>query len=122
MGPPAPPGAPDILRAMHTVEAVLVVEDWFFEKVRKELAKKAPLSDFKALSGANGHDHLLHFTQFLFFLEALECRDADGIVAFITTHNQRIAALLADPAFAKSAREFQRALFGARRQFRGPVS
>ena len=66
MGPPAPPGAPDILRTMDTVEAVLVAENWFFEKVREELAKKAPLSDFEVLNGANGHDHLLHFTQFLF--------------------------------------------------------
>jgi len=102
--------------AFLTVEATLKAEDWFLETVRAELAKKAPLTDFETVTGPNGHDFLLHLTQFLFFLEALDCQDAHGIAAFIDSHNAKIEAQLADPDFARSTKEFERALFGPRRR------
>ncbi len=42
--------------------------------------------------------------------------DAHGIAAFIDGHNARIEGLLADPTFEKSAKEYERALFGERRK------
>jgi hypothetical protein len=115
-GSNSPAGERDVQRAFQTVEATLRAEDWFFETVRKELAKKGALSDFETVTGPNGHDYLLHFTQFLFFLEALDCQDAHGIGAFIDGHNDRLSAMLADPDFGKSAKEYERALFGPRRR------
>lgn len=109
-------GQTDVQRAFQTVEATLRAEDWFFETVRGAMAKNAPLSDFETVTGPNGHDYLLHFTQFLFFLEALDCQDAHGIAAFIDGHNVRLEAMLADPGFGKSAKEYERALFGPRRR------
>lgn len=115
-GTQAPHSAAAVQLAFQTVESVLTAEDWFLETVRARLAEKAPLSDYETVTGPNGHDYLLHFTQFLFFLQALDCQDAHGIGAFIDGHNARIEAMLADPDFAKSAREYERALFGPRRR------
>lgn len=103
-------------QAFETVEATLQAENWFFDTIRAELAKKGDLSDFPTVMGANGHDYLLHFTQFLFFLKALDCTDADQIAAYLETHNQRIADLLADPEFTKSPREFRKALIRPERK------
>lgn len=75
----SPESGDTVTLAFQTVEATLRAENWFFETVRAELAKAAPLSDFPTVMGANGHDYLLHFTQFLFFLKALDCTDADAI-------------------------------------------
>lgn len=61
-------------QAFETVECTLKAENWFFETVRKELQKVAPLSEFPTITGSNGHDYMLHLTQFLFFLNALDCR------------------------------------------------
>jgi hypothetical protein len=115
-GSNSPAGQDDVQRAFQTVEAALRAEDWFFETVRAQLARKAPLSDFETVTGPNGHDYLLHFTQFLFFLEALDCQDAHGIAAFIDGHNARLEQMLADPDFGKSPKEYERALFGPRRR------
>ena len=38
--------------AFETVEATLRAENWFFETVRAELSKAAPLSDFPTVMGA----------------------------------------------------------------------
>jgi len=102
--------------AFETVEATLLAENWFFQRCREKLADVAPLADFPTVSGSNGHDFLLHFTQFLFFLKALECRDADRIAAFIDGHNARIEEQLADPGFAKSPSEFRKAIFRPERK------
>lgn len=115
-GANSPASQADVHRAFLTVEAALRSEDWFLDAVRAELARKAPLTDYETVTSANGHDFLLHFTQFLFFLEALDCQDAPGIAAFIDGHNARIEGLLADPGFTGSEKEFQRALFGPRRR------
>jgi hypothetical protein len=115
-GSNSPAGQTDVQRAFQTIEATLQAEDWFFETIRTALARKAPLGDFETVTGPNGHDYLLHFTQFLFFLEALDCQDAHGIAAFIDGHNARLDAMLADPGFGKSAKEYERALFGPRRR------
>ena len=102
--------------AFETVEATLIAENWFFERCREKLSEVAPLTDFPTVSGSNGHDFLLHFTQFLFFLKALECRDADRIAAFIDGHNARVEEKLADPDFAKSPAEFRKAIFRPERK------
>lgn len=102
--------------AFETVEATLRAENWFFETVRAELAKAAPLSDFPTVMGANGHDYLLHFTQFLFFLKALDCTDADAIANYIEAHNARIEGLIGDPNFTKSKNEFRKAIFRPERK------
>lgn len=96
--------------AFETVEATLRAENWFFETVRAELAKTAPLGDFPTVMGANGHDYLLHFTQFLFFLKALDCTDADAISNYIEAHNARIQTLISDPGFTKSENEYRKAV------------
>lgn len=114
---PGSPASEDSMRlAFETVEASLRAENWFFETVRAELAKTAPLSDFPTVMGANGHDYLLHFTQFLFFLKALDCTDADAIARYIEAHNARIEGLVTDPAFAKSRNEFRKAIFRPERK------
>lgn len=111
------PASQDTVRlAFETVEASLRAENWFFETVRAELSKTAPLSDFPTVMGANGHDYLLHFTQFLFFLKALDCTDADAIANYIEAHNSRIEMLLDDPDFTKSKNEFRKAIFRAERK------
>ncbi|SEW42780.1 hypothetical protein SAMN04488515_3000 [Cognatiyoonia koreensis] len=102
--------------AFQTVEASLRAENWFFETVRAELEKTAPLCEFPTIMGSNGHDYLLHFTQFLFFLKALDCTDADAIAHYIETHNARIESLLKDPNFAKSKNEFRKAIFRPERK------
>ncbi len=114
---PGSPASEDSVRlAFETVEATLRAENWFFETVRSELAKTAPLSDFPTIMGANGHDYLLHFTQFLFFLKALDCTDADQIARYIEAHNARIEGLVTDPQFAKSRNEFRKAIFRPERK------
>ncbi len=100
-----------LLHAFETVEASLRTENWFFETVRAELQKTAPLSDFPTIMGSNGHDYLLHFTQFMFFLRALDCTDAAQISVFIDSHNDKINGQLNDPDFGKSPKEFQKAIF-----------
>ena len=105
-----------LARAFRTVEASLIAENWFFERVREELRKTAPLSEFPTVSGTNGHDYLLHFTQFLFFLRALDCTDADQIANFIESHNRKIEADLGDPAFGKSENEFRKAIIRPERK------
>ncbi|MXQ09746.1 hypothetical protein GQ651_18015 [Alphaproteobacteria bacterium GH1-50] len=110
-------GADDSVRlAFMTVEASLRAENWFFETVRGKLAETAPLSDFPTVMGANGHDYLLHFTQFLFFLRALDCTDADQIANYIEAHNARIEGLINDPDFSKSRNEYRKAVFRAERK------
>ncbi len=114
---PSLPSSEDSVRlAFETVEATLRAENWFFETVRAELAKTAPLSDFPTVMGANGHDYLLHFTQFLFFLKALDCTDADQIANYIEAHNARIESLIEDPDFGKSRNEFCKAIFRPERK------
>lgn len=105
-----------LMHAFETVEAALRSEDWFFQTIRKELEKTAPLSEFPTIMGANGHDYLLHFTQFLFFLRALDCTDANQIAAFIDAHNDKIEAQLADPNFGKSPNEFRKAIIKPERK------
>ena len=108
----ASPASEDTVQlAFATVEATLRSENWFFETVRAELAKTAPLSDFPTVMGANGHDYLLHFTQFLFFLKALDCTDADAISNYIEAHNTRIESLINNPEFTKSRNEYRKAVF-----------
>lgn len=102
--------------AFETVEASLRAENWFFETVRAELGKTAPLTDFPTVMGANGHDYLLHFTQFLFFLKALDCTDADAIANYIEAHNTRIESLIEDPGFTKSKKEYRKAVFRPERK------
>jgi hypothetical protein len=110
-------GAGELLqRAFATVESSLRAENWFLEKVREELEKTAPLSSFPTIGGTNGHDYLLHFTQFLFFLKALDCTDAEQIAAFIDAHNTKIEDDLARPDFAKSANEFKKAVIRPERK------
>lgn len=102
--------------AFETVEATLRAENWFFQTVRAELEKTSPLTDFPTIMGSNGHDYLLHFTQFLFFLKALDCTDADQIANYIEAHNARIEGLVTDPTFTKSRNEFKKAIFRPERK------
>ena len=114
---PNTPASSDSVRlAFETVEASLRAENWFFETVRAELEKTAPLSDFPTVMGAHGHDYLLHFTQFLFFLKALDCTDADAIANYIEAHNARVEGLIKDPSFTKSKNEFRKAIFRPERK------
>ena len=103
-------------RAFDTVEFSLRAENWFFETVRNKLAETAPLSEFPTIMGANGHDYLLHFTQFLFFLKALDCTSADQIAAFIGSHNQKLQDQIASPDFSKSEKEYRKAIIRPERQ------
>ncbi len=105
-----------LIRAFETVESSLRTENWFFETVRAELEKTAPLSDYPTIMGSNGHDYLLHFTQFMFFLRALDCTDAEQISVFIDSHNAKIENQLADPNFGKSPNEFRKAIFKPERK------
>ena len=109
-------GEDQLQRAFLTIEAGLRAENWFFESVRSELEKTAPLSEFPSVTGPNGHDFLLHLTQFLFFLRALDCTDAGQIANFIDAHNAKIEADLASPSFNKSANEFKKAIFRPERK------
>jgi len=104
------------MRAFETIEASLYCENWFFESVRKRLQETAPLTEFPTVTGASGHDYLLHFTQFLFFLNALDCTDADMISAFIDSHNNKLEEQIADPTFAKSPNEFRKAIIAPGRK------
>ena len=97
--------------AFETVEATLRAESWFLETVRAELSRAAPLDSFPTVMGPSGHDYLLHFTQFLFFLEALNCTEAEHIARFIDGHNERIEGMIASPDFSKSVNEFRKAIF-----------
>ena len=106
----------NLARAFATIEASLRTEDWFFQTVRNELEKTAPLSEYPTIMGSNGHDYLLHFTQFLFFLRALDCTDAEAIALFIEAHNRKIQSLLDDPDFSKSKNEFKKAIFRPERK------
>lgn len=105
-----------LVQAFEVVEAALRAENWFLETVRKALQETAPLSEFPTLMGANGHDYLLHLTQFLFFLRALDCTDAAQISRFIDSHNDKIESQLADPGFSKSPNEFRKAIFKPERR------
>ncbi|MEM9581668.1 MAG: hypothetical protein AAGA08_00980 [Pseudomonadota bacterium] len=105
-----------IVRAFETVEASLRAENWFFETIRKKLEETAPLSEFPTIMGSNGHDYLLHFTQFLFFLKALDCTDADQISNFIESHNDKINSQINDPGFLKSVKEFKKAIMRPERK------
>ncbi len=68
------------------------------------------------ITGSNGHDYLLHLTQFLFFLQALDCTDADQISNFIEAHNQKIESEISDPGFTKSKNEFRKAIIRPERK------
>lgn len=103
-------------RAFETVEISLRAENWFFETVRKKLAETATLSEFPTTMGANGHDYLLHFTQFLFFLKALDCTSADQIAAFIASHNRKLEDQIISPDFSKSEKEYRKAIIRPERQ------
>ena len=60
--------------------------------------------------GANGHDYLLHFTQFLFFLKALELAlTPTRIARYIEAHYAEWRASVSDPQFTKSRNEFRKA-------------
>lgn len=102
--------------AFETVECALRAENWFFETVRKELTKVAPLSEFPTVTGSNGHDYVLHLTQFLFFLNALDCTDADQISVFIESHNQKLEAEISNPDFTKSVNEYKKAIIRPERK------
>ena len=110
------PSGDSVQLAFETVECALRAENWFFETVRKELAKTADLSDFPTIMGANGHDYLLHFTQFMFFLKALDCTDADQISNYIEAHNKRLDDMINDPDFTKSPKEYRKAIFRPERK------
>ena len=112
----AAPSSDSVRLAFETVECTLRAENWFFETVRKELAKTADLSEFPTIMGSNGHDYLLHFTQFMFFLKALDCTNADQISNYIEAHNKRLADLIDDPGFTKSPREYRKAIFRPERK------
>ena len=109
-------GGSHLALAFQTVEASLRAEDWFLSTVRKELEKTAPLSEFPTIMGSNGHDYLLHFTQFLFFLRALDCTNAEAVAQFIDAHNRKIQSLLEDPDFTKSKNEYRKAVIRAPRK------
>lgn len=109
-------GADATRLAFETVEAALVAENWFLKTVRAELQKAAPLSEYPTLGSSNGHDYLVHFTQFLFFLQALNCTDADQISNFIESHNQKISDLIGDPDFHKSLNEYKKAIIRPERK------
>lgn len=111
-----PGGGDNLQRAFQTVEASLRAENWFLEKVRDKLEETAPLSSYPTISGTNGHDYLLHFTQFLFFLKALDCTDAEQISDFIEAHNRKIEDDLKSPNFTKSANEFKKAIIRPERK------
>lgn len=102
--------------AFETVESTLKAENWFFQTVRKKLEETAPLSNFPTIMGSNGHDYLLHFTQFLFFLRALDCEDADQISNFIEAHNAKLEAEINDPEFTKSKNEYRKAIIRPERK------
>ena len=106
----------DIINAFETVEASLRAENWFFTTIREKLGETAPLEDFPTLGGANGHDYLLHFTQFLFFLKALDCTDAEAVAAFIEAHNDKLERQMAAPGFSKSVNEFKKAIIRPERR------
>jgi hypothetical protein len=105
-----------LTRAFETVEVTLRAENWFFETVRKKLEETAPLSEFPTVMGSNGHDYLLHFTQFLFFLKALNCTSAEHFAAFIASHNQKLEEQIGSPGFAKSEKEYRKAIIRPERQ------
>jgi len=110
------PGGESLRLAFETVESSLRAENWFFETVRAELQKTAPLTDFPTITGSNGHDYLLHLTQFLFFLQALDCTDADQISNFIEAHNLKIESEISNPEFTKSINEFRKAIIRPERK------
>lgn len=109
-------GADGLRLAFETVESALRAENWFLKKVRAELEKTAPLSEFPTVTGTNGHDYLFHFTQFLFFLNALDCTDADQISNFIEAHNQKIEGEISSPDFHRSVNEFKKAIIRPERK------
>ncbi|WP_347313401.1 hypothetical protein [Defluviimonas sp. SAOS-178_SWC] len=111
-----PDGRESLKLAFDTVEIALRSENWFFETVRKKLEETAPLSEFPTIMGANGHDYLLHFTQFLFFLKALDCTSADHIAAFIASHNAKLEEQIASDDFSKSEKEYRKAIIRPERQ------
>lgn len=102
--------------AFQTIESALIAENWFLNTVRSELQKTAPLTEFPTVTSSNGHDYLVHFTQFLFFLHALDCTDADQISNFIDSHNQKIADMIADPEFSRSVNEYKKAIIRPERK------
>ncbi len=108
----------DLISAFTTVQATLMADHMFFEAVREELKKKAPLSDFPTISSPNGPDYLLEFTRFLFFLKALDCSDSDSIGRFIDLHNEKLESDLASPNFSRSASETKKAIFRKARKDR----
>lgn len=100
----------DIMRAFETVEASLRAENWFFETIREKLRQTAPLDEFPTISGSNGHDYLLQFTQFLFFLKALDCTNAEMIAGFIDSHNEKLETQIVAPEFTRSVNEYRKAI------------
>ena len=108
----------ELARAFATVQATLMADHMFFEAVRGELRKKAPLSDFPTISSPNGPDYLLEFTRFLFFLKALDCSDSASIGRFIDLHNEKLEGDLASPNFSRSAAETKKAIFRKARKER----
>lgn len=105
-----------MMRAFETVEAALTAENWFFETIRAKLEETAPLEEFPTVMGSNGHDYLLHFTQFLFFLKALDCTDPEMISTFIDSHNAKLEEQIASPGFTKSVNEFKKAIIRPERK------
>lgn len=102
--------------AFNTVESALRAENWFLKTVRTELAKSGSPADYPTVYGSNGHDYLVHFTQFLFFLKALDCTDPDQISNFIEAHNAKIESKIRDPEFTKSLAEQKKALIRPERK------
>lgn len=102
--------------ALETVQSVLEAEYFFFESVRSELKKTAPMTDFPTVASPNGMEYVLQLTRFLFFLQALDCTDAEKIGVFIDLHNEKIETDLADPNFARSVSETKKAIMRPERR------
>ena len=106
----------DTATALETVQSVLESEHSFFEWTRGELRKTAPMSEFPTVSSPNGMDYVLQLTRFLFFLQALDCTDAQTVGRFIDLHNDKIEADLADPKFTRSVAETKKAIMRPERK------
>ncbi|RDC75296.1 hypothetical protein DLJ49_00645 [Rhodovulum sp. 12E13] len=102
--------------ALETVQAVLESEHAFFEAVRTELRKVAPLSEFPTVSSPNGMDYVLQLTRFLFFLDALNCTDAEKVSRFIDLHNAKVESDIADPGYPRSLVEARKAIIRPERK------
>mgnify|MGYP006273245899 CR=1 len=102
--------------ALETVQTVLESENAFYQAVRSELRKVAPLTEFPTVSSPNGMEYVLQLTRFLFFLEALGCTDAEKVSRFIDLHNDKVEADIADPGYPRSLVEARKAIIRPERK------